>query len=148
MPALALQHGRAALQHGRHCSMGGTAFLRASTSLGQRCLVASLNWSMAAKQWQCNASVTVLHDRAADCLRPLHCRVVSQCTAGLPEGKPRYVMGVGYPLDIVICSALVRWPAIPAWLLTNPIMLQSMRHTHMYTSAWRSMHAVFSFTLT
>lgn len=33
-------------------------------------------------------------------------RVVSQCTAGLPEGKPRYVMGIGYPLDIVICSAL------------------------------------------
>jgi hypothetical protein len=29
---------------------------------------------------------------------------VSQCTAGLPEGKPRYVMGIGYPLDIVICS--------------------------------------------
>lgn len=33
-------------------------------------------------------------------------RVVAQCTAGLPDGKPRYVMGIGYPLDIVICSAL------------------------------------------
>ncbi|KAI7845903.1 hypothetical protein COHA_000636 [Chlorella ohadii] len=33
-------------------------------------------------------------------------KVVSQCTAGLPDGKPRYVMGIGYPLDIVICSAL------------------------------------------
>ncbi|KAL4457743.1 hypothetical protein ABPG75_012608 [Micractinium tetrahymenae] len=33
-------------------------------------------------------------------------KVVSQCTAGLPAGKPRYVMGIGYPLDIVICSAL------------------------------------------
>lgn len=33
-------------------------------------------------------------------------KVVSQCTAGLPEGKPRYVMGIGYPLDVVICSAL------------------------------------------
>ena len=33
-------------------------------------------------------------------------RVVSQCTAGLPEGKPRYVMGIGYPLDIVICSGV------------------------------------------
>ncbi len=34
-------------------------------------------------------------------------RVVAQCTApgtGLPADKPRYVMGVGYPLDIVICS--------------------------------------------
>eukprot|EP00850_Spirogloea_muscicola_P020374 SM000214S06768 [mRNA] locus=s214:62316:65492:+ [translate_table: standard] len=33
-------------------------------------------------------------------------RVVAQCTAGLPENKPRYVMGVGYPLDILVCSAL------------------------------------------
>ncbi|XP_062027643.1 uncharacterized protein LOC133743660 isoform X1 [Rosa rugosa] len=33
-------------------------------------------------------------------------RVVTQCTAALPEDKPRYVMGVGYPLDIVVCSAL------------------------------------------
>ena len=36
-------------------------------------------------------------------------RVVEQCTrpgAGLPENKPRYLMGVGYPLDIVICVAL------------------------------------------
>ncbi|MQM00467.1 hypothetical protein Taro_033202 [Colocasia esculenta] len=31
-------------------------------------------------------------------------RVVAQCTASLPEDKPRY--GVGYPLDIVVCSAL------------------------------------------
>ncbi len=30
-------------------------------------------------------------------------RVVAQCTAGLPPGKPRYVMGIGYPLDIVVC---------------------------------------------
>lgn len=34
-------------------------------------------------------------------------RVVSQCTAGLPDDKPRYVMGIGYPLDIVICSGKV-----------------------------------------
>ncbi|CAI7772525.1 unnamed protein product [Closterium sp. NIES-53] len=33
-------------------------------------------------------------------------RVVAQCTAALPANKPRYVMGVGYPLDIVVCSAL------------------------------------------
>lgn len=31
---------------------------------------------------------------------------MAQCTAALPEHKPRYVMGVGYPLDIVVCSAL------------------------------------------
>ncbi|KAL2641425.1 hypothetical protein R1flu_009012 [Riccia fluitans] len=33
-------------------------------------------------------------------------RIVAQCAAGLPEDKPRYVMGVGFPLDIVVCSAL------------------------------------------
>lgn len=33
-------------------------------------------------------------------------RVVELCTRKLPEDKPRYVMGVGYPLDIVICTAL------------------------------------------
>ncbi|KAF1871270.1 hypothetical protein Lal_00020062 [Lupinus albus] len=33
-------------------------------------------------------------------------RVVAQCTGSLPEDKPRYVMGVGYPLDVVVCSAL------------------------------------------
>ncbi|RXH73949.1 hypothetical protein DVH24_016771 [Malus domestica] len=33
-------------------------------------------------------------------------RVVAQCTAALPGEKPRYVMGVGYPLDIVVYSAL------------------------------------------
>ena len=33
-------------------------------------------------------------------------RVVSQCTKRLPELKPRYVMGVGYPLDIICCISL------------------------------------------
>jgi len=36
-------------------------------------------------------------------------RVVEQCTrpeSGLPANKPRYLMGVGYPLDIVVCVAL------------------------------------------
>lgn len=36
-------------------------------------------------------------------------RVVEQCTrpgTGLPATKPRYLMGVGYPLDIVVCVAL------------------------------------------
>ena len=33
-------------------------------------------------------------------------RVVSQCTQRLPELKPRYVMGVGYPLDILCCVSL------------------------------------------
>ncbi|KAL4145652.1 hypothetical protein PRNP1_013317 [Phytophthora ramorum] len=33
-------------------------------------------------------------------------KVVARCTAQLPENKPRYLMGVGYPLDLVVCSAL------------------------------------------
>uniref|UniRef100_K3W9M8 Queuine tRNA-ribosyltransferase catalytic subunit 1 n=1 Tax=Globisporangium ultimum (strain ATCC 200006 / CBS 805.95 / DAOM BR144) TaxID=431595 RepID=K3W9M8_GLOUD len=33
-------------------------------------------------------------------------RVVAKCAKRLPENKPRYVMGVGYPLDLVVCSAL------------------------------------------
>ena len=28
------------------------------------------------------------------------------CISGLPANKPRYVMGIGYPLDIVVCTAL------------------------------------------
>jgi queuine tRNA-ribosyltransferase len=33
-------------------------------------------------------------------------RVVDFCCARLPPGKPRYLMGVGYPLDLLVCSAL------------------------------------------
>ena len=33
-------------------------------------------------------------------------RVVDQCCKALPDDKPRYLMGVGYPLDLVVCSAL------------------------------------------
>eukprot|EP00753_Platysulcus_tardus_P001170 PLAT1112.1.p1 GENE.PLAT1112.1~~PLAT1112.1.p1 ORF type:complete len:428 (-),score=156.97 PLAT1112.1:326-1564(-) len=32
--------------------------------------------------------------------------VVDKCTARLPADKPIYLMGVGYPLDIVVCTAL------------------------------------------
>ncbi|KAJ5791478.1 uncharacterized protein N7518_008489 [Penicillium psychrosexuale] len=34
------------------------------------------------------------------------CKVVHTCTEMLPEHKPRYVMGVGYPEDIVVAVAL------------------------------------------
>ena len=34
------------------------------------------------------------------------CRVVDTCTDMLPDLKPRYVMGVGYPEDIVVAVAL------------------------------------------
>ena len=33
-------------------------------------------------------------------------RVIRQCCAALPAGKPRYAMGVGYPLDLLVCVAL------------------------------------------
>lgn len=35
-----------------------------------------------------------------------YCSVVKACTDMLPEGKPRYVMGVGYPEDLVVSVAL------------------------------------------
>jgi tRNA-guanine transglycosylase len=33
-------------------------------------------------------------------------KVVDTCTEYLPEDKPRYLMGVGYPIDLVVCSLL------------------------------------------
>uniref|UniRef100_A0A914W410 Queuine tRNA-ribosyltransferase catalytic subunit 1 n=1 Tax=Plectus sambesii TaxID=2011161 RepID=A0A914W410_9BILA len=33
-------------------------------------------------------------------------RIVSLCTDYLPDDKPRYVMGIGWPIDLVVCSAL------------------------------------------
>ena len=38
--------------------------------------------------------------------KPEYCKVVDTCTSLLPEGKPRYVMGVGYPEDILVSIAL------------------------------------------
>ena len=35
-----------------------------------------------------------------------YCRVVNTCTSLLPEKKPRYVMGIGYPEDLVVSVAL------------------------------------------
>ena len=35
-----------------------------------------------------------------------YCRVVAACTEMLPELKPRYVMGIGYPEDLVVSVAL------------------------------------------
>lgn len=33
-------------------------------------------------------------------------RIVHLCTNILPKDKPRYLMGVGYPVDLVVCSCL------------------------------------------
>lgn len=38
--------------------------------------------------------------------KALFWRVVKQCCDELPADKPRYLMGVGYTLDLVVCSAL------------------------------------------
>ena len=35
-----------------------------------------------------------------------YCRVVAACTELLPDRKPRYVMGIGYPEDLVVSVAL------------------------------------------
>ncbi|MCJ1479321.1 hypothetical protein MMC13_008006 [Lambiella insularis] len=35
-----------------------------------------------------------------------YCKVVDTCTGLLPDNKPRYVMGVGYPEDLVVSTAL------------------------------------------
>ncbi|KAK5991141.1 Queuine tRNA-ribosyltransferase catalytic subunit [Cladobotryum mycophilum] len=35
-----------------------------------------------------------------------YCRVVETCTGLLPELKPRYVMGIGYPEDLIVSVAL------------------------------------------
>lgn len=33
-------------------------------------------------------------------------KIVSYCTDLLPQNKPRYLMGVGYPVDLIVCSCL------------------------------------------
>ncbi|GJQ12737.1 hypothetical protein GpartN1_g4528.t1 [Galdieria partita] len=38
--------------------------------------------------------------------KKLFWRIVSQCTDKLPQNKPRYCMGVGYPVDLIVCVAL------------------------------------------
>jgi queuine tRNA-ribosyltransferase len=35
-----------------------------------------------------------------------YCKVVATCTALLPDLKPRYVMGIGYPEDLIVSVAL------------------------------------------
>lgn len=34
------------------------------------------------------------------------CRTVDKCTDLLPDNKPRYLMGVGFSEDLVVCVAL------------------------------------------
>ena len=52
---------------------------------------------------------------------------VNTCTSLLPDGKPRYVMGVGYPEDLVVSIALGAdmfdcvWPTRTAVTLPLPL---------------------------
>lgn len=49
--------------------------------------------------------------------------VVSQCTAALPQYKPRYLMGVGYPLDLVVCTVCRRaCPCARATAVTHQLL--------------------------
>jgi len=38
--------------------------------------------------------------------KPDFCRVILQSTGKLPKYRPRYVMGIGHPIDILVCVAL------------------------------------------
>ncbi|XP_020612439.1 queuine tRNA-ribosyltransferase catalytic subunit 1-like isoform X2 [Orbicella faveolata] len=38
--------------------------------------------------------------------KSLFCKTVTLCTDLLPKSKPRYLMGVGYAVDLVVCCAL------------------------------------------
>eukprot|EP00126_Sphaerothecum_destruens_P008870 Sdes_comp20373_c1_seq1m14216 len=42
----------------------------------------------------------------ASCVQDLFWKIVFHCTKLLPREKPIYLMGVGYAVDLVICSAL------------------------------------------
>lgn len=48
----------------------------------------------------------LLIEPCADRCPALLIMICCPTSTGLPPGKPRYVMGIGYPLDIVVCSAL------------------------------------------
>ena len=39
-------------------------------------------------------------------------RAVHGPGSGLPEDRPRYVMGIGYPLDILVCSGEWRFAGV------------------------------------
>lgn len=70
-------------------------------------------------------------------------KIVDQCTGLLPEDKPRYCMGVGYPEDLVVCVALGAdmfdcvYPARTARFGTAlvPSGLLKIRHASMATDA-------------
>jgi tRNA-guanine family transglycosylase len=63
-------------------------------------------WPPAVQLIERNAPGYAIGGLAGGETKDMFWRVVAQCAAGLPPGKPRYVMGIGYPLDVVVCSAL------------------------------------------
>ena len=69
-----------------------------------------------------------------------YCKVVDTCTGLLPEKKPRYVMGVGYPEDLVVSVARGAdmfdcvWPTRTAVSLSQ-MMDSSCRYANNHRSA-------------
>ena len=69
-------------------------------------------------------------------------RVVAQCTApgiGLPINRPRYVMGIGYPLDIVMCSGDLFFAGCSSCLMLSWVCPEAV-HTVFLFAAMSSCH--------
>jgi len=71
-------------------------------------------------------------------------RIISQCTSKLPEGRPRYSMGIGFAEDLLVCVALgidmadCVFPTRTARFgvaltLNGPINLRLSRHSKSFT---------------
>jgi len=74
---------------------------------GYHLMICRLSWCLFVLQLiERNAPGYAIGGLAGGETKDMFWKVVAQCAAGLPPGKPRYVMGIGYPLDVVVCSAL------------------------------------------
>jgi tRNA-guanine transglycosylase len=62
-----------------------------------------------------------------------YCKVVSTCTDMLPDSKPRYVMGVGYPEDLVVSVALGADMFDCVWPTRTAVSLSSLPFLFIYT---------------
>jgi tRNA-guanine transglycosylase len=88
-----------------------------------------------------------------------YCKVVSTCTDMLPDNKPRYVMGVGYPEDLVVSVALGAdmfdcvWPTrtavslfttTPFFRLTDTLLPQRFGNAITSTGVLNLRHATYA----
>lgn len=75
-----------------------------------------------------------------------YCKVVSTCTDMLPPNKPRYVMGVGYPEDLVVSVALGAdmfdcvWPTRTAVSRIDSSPSVDPANRHLPTALWQCHH--------